>query len=129
MPIGISRQEVLRGLSDFILLYQELRLLFPGIILPGLPEKHPVISNVPDSWFKESRRRGFEICLDGLLENDEICACEAINQFLNSDDFVTVKGVWKRKNSLWQQFMKEAVGLNFLAKIEVELLEKVNMHM
>ena len=75
---------VLRRYNDFGWLGNELGKIFPGAIVPPLPEKQTVGNFDPE--FVESRRRALEKFLRRIAENEELGNCEIFFAFLQADE-------------------------------------------
>lgn len=75
---------VLRRYSDFAWFHDQLCFLFPGVIVPPLPEKQAV--GRFGSEFVESRRRALEKFIDRVLKHKDLLNCELLITFLEADD-------------------------------------------
>lgn len=75
---------VLRRYSDFCWFHDQLCFLYPGIIMPPLPEKQAV--GRFSTEFIESRRRGLEKFISRILKHPTLVNSEILVTFLEVDD-------------------------------------------
>ena len=75
---------VIRRYSDFVWLIGELTRLYPGIIIPAIPDKQSVGRFSPE--FVEARRRSLEKFLHRVADHGELSNAQAFIVFLQADD-------------------------------------------
>jgi hypothetical protein len=80
----LRESSVIRRYSDFVWLAAELTRLYPGIIIPAIPEKQAVGRFSPE--FVETRRRALEKFLLRVAEHNELSDAAAFVVFLQADD-------------------------------------------
>ncbi|KAF0684543.1 Aste57867_23461 [Aphanomyces stellatus] len=81
-----SQFSVIRRFSDFVWLHTSLCSLYPGVVVPPLPEKLLVGRFSPE--FVESRRRALHVFLCRCAAHPEIQHCDHLTTFLESSDDV-----------------------------------------
>mmetsp|Transcript_16570 Transcript_16570/g.14940 ORF Transcript_16570/g.14940 Transcript_16570/m.14940 type:complete len:426 (+) Transcript_16570:28-1305(+) len=96
-PGLVQDRFVTRRFSDFVWLSKELSRIFPGIILPALPEKQTV--GRFSTEFVEARLRGLERFLQKISNHNEINKSEQFVLFIQADDSSFTKAVEDSKAS------------------------------
>ncbi|CAK4410112.1 unnamed protein product [Aphanomyces euteiches] len=81
-----SQFSVIRRFSDFVWLHTSLCNLYPGVVVPPLPEKLLVGRFSPE--FVESRRRALHVFLCRCAAHPEIQHCDHLTTFLEASDDV-----------------------------------------
>ncbi|KPV75441.1 uncharacterized protein RHOBADRAFT_26766 [Rhodotorula graminis WP1] len=76
---------VLRRFSHFLWLYDALTQNNPGVIVPGMPEKHAI--GRFGSEFVENRRLGLESALNKIVSHPMLVGDPDLRLFLESDTF------------------------------------------
>ncbi|GAA6002156.1 uncharacterized protein JCM10292_000783 [Rhodotorula paludigena] len=76
---------VLRRYSHFVWLYEALMQNNPGVIVPGMPEKHAL--GRFGSEFVENRRLGLEAALNKIVSHPMLVGDPDLRLFLESDTF------------------------------------------
>jgi hypothetical protein len=74
----------LRRFNDFIWLHDQLSFVYPGAIIPPLPEKQTVGRFTPE--FVECRRRSLEKFISRVTKHTDLRNSSSLNSFLQADD-------------------------------------------
>ncbi|KAJ3220282.1 Vacuolar protein sorting-associated protein 5 [Dinochytrium kinnereticum] len=80
---------VSRRYRDFLWLYNQLTIRYPGVIVPPVPEKH-AIGRFQDD-FVESRRFALERCIKKIVSHPLLQLDEDVKMFLESESFAVDK--------------------------------------
>lgn len=75
---------VVRRYSDFVWIHSHLNALYPGVVVPPLPEKLLVGRFSPE--FIESRRRALQLFLHRCCLHPELQHCHHLSTFLEASD-------------------------------------------
>lgn len=105
-----SDYSVTRRYSDFVWLSKELSSIFPGCILPALPEKQAV--GRFSTEFVESRQRGLERFLQRVATHPELGISPLFISFLEIDEIALNKKMEESKAT------KPKIGTSALNWIE-----------
>ncbi|KAJ4466125.1 Vps5 C terminal like-domain-containing protein [Lentinula edodes] len=96
-----SAFSVLRRYSDFLWLYNTLSFNNPGVVVPPVPEKNPLLFTNPilgsagkkgyvgrfDEGFIRQRRFALEKCIQKIANHPVLCKDSDLKLFLESDTF------------------------------------------
>ncbi|KAJ3985016.1 Vps5 C terminal like-domain-containing protein [Lentinula detonsa] len=96
-----SAFSVLRRYSDFLWLYNTLSYNNPGVVVPPVPEKNPLLFTNPilgsagkkgyvgrfDEGFIRQRRFALEKCIQKIVNHPVLCKDPDLKLFLESDTF------------------------------------------
>ncbi|KIK61789.1 hypothetical protein GYMLUDRAFT_165891 [Collybiopsis luxurians FD-317 M1] len=96
-----SAFSVLRRYSDFLWLYNTLSYNNPGVVVPPVPEKNPLLFTNPilgsagkkgyigrfDEGFIRQRRFALEKCIQKIANHPVLCKDPDLKMFLESDTF------------------------------------------
>jgi hypothetical protein len=117
-PQGVGKVSVYRRYSEFEWLYNQLKILFYGHLVPNIPGKN-VLAKIDreGDLFIESRRRQLEKFLKKCVENPALQNSIELYEFLNLDtekfkayrkDYEIVIDTKYLKSSNWAKFYDKA---------------------